>query len=107
MERRELWRQWSIAKAKRKAIAVTPEQVGFIYHPLEEFTKINPDASLALKAPLPGQTSLDRGKADGGGEGYPPADPAPPADNQAVEGRNQTSLGPISLLEKGMGDVPN
>lgn len=30
-----------------------------------------------------------------------------PVDNHAVVERNPTSLGPICLLEKGMGDVPN
>ena len=58
---------------------MTRQQVGFIYHALEEFTKINQTHRIRSRRPFRVKTHLDRGKAGGGGEGYPPADPAPPA----------------------------
>jgi hypothetical protein len=91
MERRELWRHWFIAKAKSGGYRDDARAGRIHLVALEEFTKINPDASQTLKAPLPGQTHLDRGKAGGGGEGYPPADPAPPAPSH-ISDAEQTEL---------------
>jgi hypothetical protein len=57
---------------------MTRQQVGFIYHALEEFTKINQTHRLGSKVPSGSKVHLTAENRRGG-EGYPPADPAPPA----------------------------
>jgi hypothetical protein len=71
MERRELWRQWSIAKAKRKAIAVTPEQVGFIYHPLEELPRSTQTHRLHSRRPFRVKLHLTAEKPTAAGKAIP------------------------------------